>query len=272
MNDALAVVPPGRRSRTRLGREARVRRTGTAGHGLGVPAAHPTQPRCADAVDHPTHVFPAELPAWRSPAFTGSQSHAVVDVTPGGLIDADGGGLGRPTPSGAGAEAPELTLLPPPRPTSVQRTVRPGAAAPRPATASESDDVRPGPSLTRAPSVGMPLVHRAVIDDPAPPDPVTDPVPEPEPEPVEQNESVAPEYVDSAEPPPSAEGEAPTTSAGTSDGTATPVDQVVPPLAMLRRRHRNPWHRRAGIRDGATQRGRATGSGSHIHVIGDTGR
>src|SRR5688572_31240645 len=43
--------------------------------------------------------FPAELPAWRSPAFTGPAGHAVVDVVPGGVIDADGGGLGQPTSS-----------------------------------------------------------------------------------------------------------------------------------------------------------------------------
>src|SRR5262245_16765178 len=73
--------------------------------------------------------FPAELPAWRSPAFTGPATHAVVDVAPGGVIDADGDGLGRPTPSPVAA--PELTLLPPPRPRSVQRTE---SAAPAAAT------------------------------------------------------------------------------------------------------------------------------------------
>src|SRR5688500_18449245 len=65
--------------------------------------------------------FPAELPAWRSPSFTGTLSHAIVDTVPGGVIDGDGAGLG--TPSHTTGPAPELTLLPPPRPTPVQRSV-----------------------------------------------------------------------------------------------------------------------------------------------------
>ena len=173
---------------------------------------------------------PGELSAWRSPAFTDSLSHAVVDTSSGGVIDGDGGGLGHPT--NTSVHAPELTLLPPPRPTAVQRSVRPAAAAPPPATASGSDVVRPAPSFTRAPSAGMPLVHRAVVDDPTPdltpdltpvPEPVPDPgpvpapAPVPGPEPAEQNESVAPESVDPAEPPP-------------SDTPAGPVDQVTAPL------------------------------------------
>ena len=40
--------------------------------------------------------FPGELSAWRSPAFTDSLSHAVVDTSSGGVIDGDGGGLGQP--------------------------------------------------------------------------------------------------------------------------------------------------------------------------------
>src|SRR4051812_6899424 len=115
------------------------------------------------SVTRPTE-FPTELSAWRSPAFTDSLSHAVVDTTPGGLIDGDGGGLGHPTVTSA--PAPELTLLPPPRPTAVQRSRAP---APRPAEPPASADVRPAPSLIRAPSAGMPLVHRAVVDDPTPP-------------------------------------------------------------------------------------------------------
>jgi hypothetical protein len=182
--------------------------------------------------------FPGELSAWRSPAFTDSLSHAVVDTSSGGVIDGDGGGLAHPT--NTTPHAPELTLLPPPRPTAVQRSVRPGAAAPRPATTSGSDQAPMTPSLIRAPSTGMPLVHRAVIDDPPPdpgpapepdplpvpvPDPVPDPMPDPvqdsasAPAPVEQSESVPPESVDSAEPSPSAD-------------SATPVDQVVPPLGQ----------------------------------------
>jgi hypothetical protein len=156
--------------------------------------------------------FPAELSAWRSPAFTDSLSHAVVDTAPGGLIDGDGDGLGHPT--SRSVPAPELTLLPPPRPTAVQRSVRPGAAAPRPATATGSVDVPSAPSLTRAPSVGMPLIRRAVVDDPVP-----------DPAPVEPMESTEPVSVDSAEPP-LAEAGSPTTSAD----SVTSVDHAVPPL------------------------------------------
>src|SRR3954467_1046593 len=109
------------------------------------PAQGPRPPPIA-SVPRPTE-FPSELSAWRSPAFTDSLSHAVVETTPGGLIDGDGGGLGRPT--GTSVPAPELTLLPPPRPTAVQRSP---AAASRPAEPSRSDGVRPAPSLTQAPS------------------------------------------------------------------------------------------------------------------------
>ncbi len=182
--------------------------------------------------------FPTELSAWRSPAFTGSLSHAVVDTTPGGLIDGDGHGLGQPT--NTSVPSPELTLLPPPRPTAVQRSIRTGAAAPRPATATGSVDVPEFPSLTEAPSVGMLLVHRAVIDDPKPdatpdpspdptpdstPDPVPGPVPGPGPEPVDQPQSADPALIESANTPPAGAG-SPTTSADSS----TSVDQARPPL------------------------------------------
>ena len=66
-------------------------------------------PRRSPPVTRPAE-FPAELSAWRSPAFTDSLSHAVVDTAPGGLVDGDGGGSAtRRTPS---VPAPELTLLP----------------------------------------------------------------------------------------------------------------------------------------------------------------
>jgi hypothetical protein len=107
-------------------------------------------------VTRPT-AFPAELPAWRSPAFTSTLSHAVVDTVPGGVVDGDGNGLGEP--SHTVGPAPELTLLPPPRPTAIQRAVADPAAAEEPAS---------GPALTRAPSVGMPVVHRSVVADPSP--------------------------------------------------------------------------------------------------------
>jgi hypothetical protein len=138
--------------------------------------------------------FPAELPAWRSPAFTGPATHAVVDVAPGGVIDADGGGLGRPTSSPV--PAPELTLLPPPRPTSVQRTQSAAPAAvtgrdpdpsPVPDPVDDPAPVRPIalpelPSLTRVGDVPLPVVQRvAVADEPtgaapeAPPAEVAEP-------------------------------------------------------------------------------------------------
>ena len=203
--------------------------------------------------------FPGELSAWRSPAFTDSLSHAVVDTSSGGVIDGDGRGLGQPT--NTTAHAPELTLLPPPRPTAVQRSVRPGAAAAEPATASGSDEVRPAPSLTRAPSAGMPLVQRAVVDDPTPdagPGASAGAGPDPNPEPVEQNESVAPESFDSVEPP-STEAESPTTSAD----TAASVDQVVPPLGHGFGAVTGALGPGGPARDGATEPGRAPGSGSH---------
>ena len=123
------------------------------------------------------HAFPAELPAWRSPAFTGPATHAVVDGAPGGVIDADGGGLGRPTPSPVAA--PELTLLPPPRPTSVQRTKIGAPAAvtkrdpgpsPVPDPVDEPAPVRPNelpelPSLTGVGDVHLPVVQRAPVAD-----------------------------------------------------------------------------------------------------------
>ncbi len=65
--------------------------------------------------------FPSELPAWRSPAFTSSLSHAR------GRHDARRHRrrrrrrAGRPTAHGR-AGPPELTLLPPPRPTALQRS------------------------------------------------------------------------------------------------------------------------------------------------------
>ena len=123
------------------------------------------------------HAFPAELPAWRSPAFTGPATHAVVDGAPGGVIDADGGGLGRPTPSPVAA--PELTLLPPPRPTSVQRTKSGAPAAvtkrdpdpsPVPDPVDEPAPVRPNelpelPSLTGVGDVHLPVVQRVPVAD-----------------------------------------------------------------------------------------------------------
>lgn len=123
--------------------------------------------------------FPGELPTWRSPVFTSTLSHAVVDTMPGGIVDGDGGGLGAPTH--AVGPAPELTLLPPPRPTALQRSpavptsteehVAPVARAEQHRGAGESDVVRPdvpAPVLTRAPSLGMPVVHRSVVPE-APP-------------------------------------------------------------------------------------------------------
>jgi hypothetical protein len=88
--------------------------------------------------------FPTELTAWRAPSFTSPLSHAVVDTAPAGVIDGDGGGLGSGAgvPSASTAPGPELTLLPPPRPTAVQRSALPGS----------SDEPRPsrccGPSRT----------------------------------------------------------------------------------------------------------------------------
>ncbi len=165
-------------------------------------------------VTRPAEV-PSELSAWRSPAFTDSLSHAVVDTAPGGLVDGDGAGLGHPTYTSV--PAPELTLLPPPRPTAVQRSVRPGAAAPgpaaRPSTAIGSVAEPPTPSLTRAPSVGMPLVHRAVVDDPTP-----EPLPEPLPEPA------SPEQVEPAA------AESPTAPVDDAPTVDQPVDPSVPPL------------------------------------------
>ncbi len=65
--------------------------------GVGVPAADPANAVLPIApVTRPAEV-PSELSAWRSPAFTDSLSHAVVDTAPGGLVDGDGGGLGHPT-------------------------------------------------------------------------------------------------------------------------------------------------------------------------------
>jgi hypothetical protein len=123
--------------------------------------------------------FPAELPAWRSPAFTSTLSHAVVDTMPGGIVDGDGGGLGAPTHTVG--PAPELTLLPPPRPTALQRSAAAGPVpadeppAPAPADAQrapgEPDVVRPEPpaaALTRAPPAGMPVVHRSVVAETPP--------------------------------------------------------------------------------------------------------
>jgi len=161
-----------------------------------------------EPVTRPT-AFPADLPAWRSPAFTGALSHAVVDTMPGGVIDGDGDGVG--TPTRTIGPAPELTLLPPPRPTAVQRSVaaEPTAVepAPAPVVASEepeqpvvpieavdtgqpvepvesaassvTDVVRPEPpaaTLTRASANGLPLVQRSVVPDlpspaPQPPPP-----------------------------------------------------------------------------------------------------
>jgi hypothetical protein len=115
-------------------------------------------------VTRPT-TFPAELPAWRSPAFTSTLSHAVVDTVPGGVVDGDGNGLGEP--SHTVGPAPELTLLPPPRPTAIQRAVADPAA----------EEPAPGPALTRAPSVGMPVVHRSVVADPSPLEEVDPPAP-----------------------------------------------------------------------------------------------
>src|SRR5215218_3038814 len=139
--------------------------------------------------------FPAELPVWRSPAFTSTLSHAVVDTLPGGVVDGDGGGSGEP--SHTVGPAPELTLLPPPRPTALQRSVvdpaapeeQPAPPAVEPVANDEHPERRapdvvrpevPAPTLTRAPSVGMPLVHRSVVPDAPPlePDPPTPPAPD----------------------------------------------------------------------------------------------
>ena len=75
--------------------------------------------------------FPGELSAWRSPAFTDSLSHAVVDTSSGGVIDGDGGGLGHPT--NTSAHAPELTAAAPTAPdrrAAVGPSAR-GGSAPR---------------------------------------------------------------------------------------------------------------------------------------------
>ncbi len=136
-----------------------------------------------ESVTRPT-AFPAELPVWRSPAFTSTLSHAVVDTMPGGIVDGDGGGLGEPTRTVG--PAPELTLLPPPRPAALQRSVAAADPPEEPAlpiataeeqpisaepSSSEPDVVRPeapATTLTRAPTTGMPVVHRSVVADPAP--------------------------------------------------------------------------------------------------------
>ena len=99
--------------------------------------------------------FHRDLTAWRNPTFASRLTHLVVQTAPSGVIDADGGGVGRP--ASVDAPHPHLPLLPPPRPQVAQRRI----ATPGPA----------GP-LTSAPLAGLPVVQRSVAPDPAPPDPV----------------------------------------------------------------------------------------------------
>ena len=86
-------------------------------------------------VTRPAEV-PAELSAWRSPAFTDSLSHAVVDTAPGGRVDGDGAGSATRrhlrartrADAAAPATADRRAAVGPPR------AGRPGPA-PRPSTA-----------------------------------------------------------------------------------------------------------------------------------------
>ncbi len=134
-------------------------------------------------VTRPTD-FPSELSAWRSPSFTSSLSHAVVDTAPGGIVDGDGGGVGAPTATAA-LHPPELTLLPPPRPQALQRSTAGGPSGtpdggplevpPPPQPADDVSGIREIapeplalPGLITASSAGMPVVHRSVVPDPTP--------------------------------------------------------------------------------------------------------
>lgn len=112
-------------------------------------------------VTRPTE-FPHQLPAWRDPSFTEPLTHLVTDSAPSGVISADDAPVGTPTSSAT--PRPEMTLLPPPPPKGVQRSVQ-----------------RQITPLTGAARADLPVVHRAVVDDPAP---VREPDPAPEPDPV----------------------------------------------------------------------------------------
>ena len=171
--------------------------------------------------------FPGELSAWRSPAFTDSLSHAVVDTSSGGVIDGDGGGLGHPT--NTSVHAPELTLLPPAAPDrraavgpsgrgrcdpchgvrvgrrasgSVAHPGTVGRDAARPPRRRRRPDAGAGPGAEAGAGAGPELLNRWSRRSPWRPSPSI-------------RRSLR-----------SAEVEAPSTSAD----TAAPVDQVVPPL------------------------------------------
>ena len=84
-------------------------------------------------VTRPTS-FPAELPAWRSPAFTSALSHAVVDTMPAGWS----------TVTGAVWESPRTPLGPAP---SSPCSRRPGPPRSSGRPRSRSETAPPGPRL-----------------------------------------------------------------------------------------------------------------------------
>ena len=136
-----------------------------------LPPLQRTLDRTSEPVTRPT-AFPHELALWRNPSFAAPLTHLVIDTAPSGVIDGDGGGVGLPRPEVQ--RFTELTLLPPPRPTALQRRLTP-TRTPTPGPATRAA-MAPSP-LTRAPDTGLPVVHRKVVDEP-PPEPVT--VDEPE--------------------------------------------------------------------------------------------
>ena len=209
-------------------------------------------------VTRPVEV-PGELSAWRSPAFTDSLSHAVVDTSSGGVIDGDGGGLGHPT--NTSVPAPELTLLPPPRPTAVQRSVRPGAAARAPPRPSRSDEVRP--PLRRSPGHRRPGCRSSTAPSSTTrpgPDRCRNLVPEPASVPSRWSSPWRPSPSTGARPRP------------TPRRPTAPVDQVRAAARACVGAGTGAVGGGGRARDGATQRGRAPGSDSYIHAVGDTGR